>query len=611
MDNIKVMCVFGTRPEAIKMAPLVKQLQNTQGIESILVVTAQHREMLDQVLEIFELTPDFDLNIMRPNQTLAGITTRALEGLENVISQTKPDIVLVHGDTTTTFSASLAAYYNQTAVGHVEAGLRTYDKYQPFPEEMNRKLTGSICDLHFAPTPLAKEHLLKENVDAKQIFITGNTVIDALQTTIAEDYHFSVEALNNIDYKAHRIISVTAHRRENLGEPLLAICRAIRRIVDNFEDVEVVYAVHKNPAVTEPVHNLLGGHSRIHLLEPLDLKDMHNLMCRSFMVMTDSGGLQEEVPSMGKPVLVLRNVTERPEGIEAGTLRLAGTHEQTIVDMASELLTQPAAYEKMAQAKNPFGDGHASERIVSALQYYFNQSSCRPTDYICVNSDKAIPNTNRIGGMKMKDERMKILDMVEKGIISPEEAERLFFALSGTEKEGMNAAVSSALNKAGSALNNLAKTLGQKAEDLQPKVKDAAEKMHEKASEVLEDAKETYNTKMEPKIKRATDKMTDKAVEILDDAKIYAEKLKQKREAAQNEDMQFEEEFDEEEIKEVLDYLNDDEEEPAPPEDAESLALEKKLYDLENISNQFDAFDSAEAALQNTFGDAIEDEDEK
>ena len=375
------MTVFGTRPEAIKMAPLILELQKQEEIESIICVTAQHRQMLDQVLEIFQLTPDFDLNIMKERQTLSGITTRALLGLEQVMAQEKPDIVLVHGDTTTTFAGSLAAYYNQVKVGHVEAGLRTYDKYQPFPEEMNRRLTGAIADLHFAPTKLAKQHLEKENVSEENIFITGNTVIDALQSTIEEKYHFSVEELNQINFKKKRVLAMTAHRRENLGQPLINICQAVLRLVEEFEDVEVVYAVHKNPAVWEPVHKLLGSNSKIHLLEPLDLKDMHNLMSRSFFVMTDSGGLQEEVPSMGKPVLVLRNVTERPEGVEAGTLKLAGTEEETVYQMAKTLLTDEVEYKKMAQAKNPFGDGKASKRIVQAILYYFGQNAKRPENF--------------------------------------------------------------------------------------------------------------------------------------------------------------------------------------------------------------------------------------
>ncbi len=381
MDKIKVMSVFGTRPEAIKMAPLVQALQQESRVESVVCVTAQHRQMLDQVLEIFHLTPQYDLNIMRQRQTLEGITTRALEGLGEVMEQEKPDLVLVHGDTTTTFAASLAAYYHKIPVGHVEAGLRTYNKYEPFPEEMNRRLTGAIAQLHFSPTPLAKAHLLAEHVEEKAIFVTGNTVIDVLKTTIEKDYTFTVEQLNHIDFSSRRVITMTAHRRENLGEPLEEICRAVLRLVQEFEDVEVVYAVHKNPAVVEPVHRILGGHPRIHLIDPLDLKDMHNLMSRSYFVMTDSGGLQEEVPSMGKPVLVLRNVTERPEGVEAGTLRLAGTKEETVYQLAKELLTSQSAYDAMAKAKNPFGDGFASKRIVQAILYQFGFTQTRPEEF--------------------------------------------------------------------------------------------------------------------------------------------------------------------------------------------------------------------------------------
>lgn len=382
MDKIKVMSVFGTRPEAIKMAPLVKALDKEPKTESIVCVTAQHREMLDQVLEDFKIVPDYDLNIMKAGQTLEDITVRALTGIGEVIREVKPDIVLVHGDTSTTFAASLASYYNQTKVGHVEAGLRTYDKYQPFPEEMNRRLTGAIADLHFSPTKMAKENLLKENIDENGIFITGNTAIDALKTTIDDSYVFTVDELNKIDFKNKRVITITAHRRENLGEPLKNICRAFRRIADDYEDVEMVYAVHKNPAVSNTVHEILGGHERIHLLDPLDLRDMHNLMNRSYLVMTDSGGLQEEVPSMGKPVLVLRNVTERPEGVEAGTLKLAGTDENTVYGMAKQLLDDKEEYRKMAVAKNPFGDGNASERIVGAILYSFGFSDERPADYI-------------------------------------------------------------------------------------------------------------------------------------------------------------------------------------------------------------------------------------
>lgn len=382
MDTIKVMSVFGTRPEAIKMAPLIKKLEQTEQIESIVCVTAQHREMLDQVLEIFDLHPQYDLNIMQPRQTLAMITTKALNGLSQVMAEAKPDLVLVHGDTTTTFSGALGAYYNQIKVGHVEAGLRTYDKYQPFPEEMNRCLTSQLTDLHFAPTALAKQHLLQENINQNNIFVTGNTVIDVLQTTIEQNYHFSVEKLNQIDFTNKKVIAMTAHRRENIGKPLENICKAVLKIVQEQEEVEVVYAVHKNPAVSEPVHAILGNHKRIHLLDPLDLKDMHNLMSRSYFVMTDSGGLQEEVPSMGKPVLVLRNVTERPEGIDAGTLKLAGTEEENIYQMANTLLHDKKVYQQMAQAKNPFGDGKASERIVESILYYFGKSQKRPKDYI-------------------------------------------------------------------------------------------------------------------------------------------------------------------------------------------------------------------------------------
>lgn len=382
MNKIKVMSVFGTRPEAIKMAPLVKALEKESKTESIVCVTAQHREMLDQVLRDFDIVPDYDLNIMKAGQTLEDITVRALAGIGSVIKEVKPDVILVHGDTSTTFAASLAAFYNQTKVGHVEAGLRTYDKYQPFPEEMNRRLTGAIADFNFSPTVQAKKNLLLENISEKSIFITGNTAIDALKTTIDNEYKFTVDELNKIDYKNKRVITITAHRRENLGEPIRNICRAFKRLADDYKDVELVYAVHKNPAVSVPVHEILGNHDRIHLLDPLDIKDMHNLMNKSYLVMTDSGGLQEEVPSMGKPVLVLRNVTERPEGIEAGTLKLAGTDEDTVYSMAKELLDNNEEYTKMAVAKNPFGDGFASERIVDAILYSFGFSDERPKDYI-------------------------------------------------------------------------------------------------------------------------------------------------------------------------------------------------------------------------------------
>ena len=381
MKKIKVMSIFGTRPEATKMAPLIKAMDKCDDIEQIVCVTAQHREMLDQVLEIFDLHPDYDLDIMTQRQTLTTITTKALTGLEEVMSEAKPDLVLVHGDTTTTFAGALAAFYGGIKLGHVEAGLRTYDKTQPFPEEMNRVLTGHMADLHFAPTPLAKEHLLKENIGEEGIFITGNTAVDCLKHTIQDNFKFDLDELNNIDYKNKRVITMTAHRRENLGEPLENICKAVLRLVEDYEDVEVVYAVHYNPAVREVANRILGGHNRVHLVDPLDIVNMHNLMNLSYLVMTDSGGLQEEVPSMGKPVLVLRNVTERPEGVEAGTLKLAGVNEDEIYAEAKELLDNKDSYDKMVAAKNPFGDGYAAERIVEAIRYYFGLRKDRPEDY--------------------------------------------------------------------------------------------------------------------------------------------------------------------------------------------------------------------------------------
>lgn len=381
LKTIKVMSIFGTRPEAVKMAPLIKELEKRENIENIICVTAQHRQMLDQVLDLFNLNPDIDLNIMRERQTLTGITVRALEGLEKAMKEKNPDIVLVHGDTTTTFASSLAAFYNQIKIGHVEAGLRTYNKYEPFPEEINRKLTGAMADLHFSPTKLAKNNLLKENISEDSIFITGNTAIDTLSTTLESNYKFTIDKLNNIDYKNKRVIIMTAHRRENLGEPLENICRAALRIVEENSDVELVYAVHKNPAVRDVAYKILSQNNRIHLTEPLDIKDMHNLMNLSYFVMTDSGGLQEEVPSMNKPVIVLRNVTERPEGVEAGTLKLAGVNEDEIYAIAKQLLDDTKEYNKMATAINPFGDGNASQRITDAILYYFGINKNRPCDF--------------------------------------------------------------------------------------------------------------------------------------------------------------------------------------------------------------------------------------
>ncbi len=379
---IKVMTVFGTRPEAIKMAPLIKELEKCDKIKSIVTVTAQHREMLDQVLKIFDITPDYDLNIMKPGQTLTDITTNALAGLDCVIKEAKPDIVLVHGDTSTTFAGALAAFYNQTKIGHVEAGLRTYDKYSPFPEEMNRKLTGAMTDLHFSPTISNKNNLLKENVSEDDIYITGNTVIDALKTTVRSDYKFADDTLASLDFDGKKIILMTAHRRENLGEPLENICHAARNIVEAHSDVELVYPMHLNPRVRSTATSILGNMDRVHLIEPLDVEELHNAMQRCYLVMTDSGGLQEEAPSLGKPVIVLRNETERPEAVEAGTVLMGGVDRQTIEDMAHMLLTDKAAYDKIAKTANPYGDGRASERIVEAILYHFGKTDKRPHDLI-------------------------------------------------------------------------------------------------------------------------------------------------------------------------------------------------------------------------------------
>lgn len=363
---MKVMSVFGTRPEAIKMCPLVKVLEATEGIESVVCLTGQHKEMLQQVIDIFGTKVKYNLNIMKPRQTLTTITSSILEKIEPVLIEEKPDIVLVHGDTTTSFVVALAAFYQQIPVGHVEAGLRTYDKYSPFPEEMNRCLTGRIAELHFAPTENNKNNLLREGIN-KNIFVTGNTVIDAFQTTVKEDYKFKEKALENVDLKNKKCILMTAHRRENLGQPLENICNAVKRIVEKYEDIEVVYPVHLNPAVQEVAHRVLDGVDRVHLVAPLDVEDMHNIMDRSFLVMTDSGGLQEEAPACGVPVLVLRTETERPEAVEAGTVKVIGVDEETIVNEAVTLIENQEEYHKMAHAANPYGDGHASERIVSHI----------------------------------------------------------------------------------------------------------------------------------------------------------------------------------------------------------------------------------------------------
>lgn len=367
---IKVMSIFGTRPEAIKMAPLVKELEKREEIKSIVCVTAQHREMLDQVLNTFDIKPDYDLNIMKQGQTLADVTTRALIGLEKVIKEVKPDIVLVHGDTTTTFAGALAAFYNQVAIGHVEAGLRTDDKYSPYPEEMNRQCVDRMTDLYFAPTEISKNNLLKENISEEKIYVTGNTAIDAMSTTVDEDYvHPDLEWIKPNE----RMILLTAHRRENLGEPMRHIFKAVKRIVDEFSDIKVIYPIHMNPKVREVASEVFDGCDRIRLIEPLEVFDFHNFLNKSYIILTDSGGIQEEAPSLGKPVLVLRDTTERPEGIEAGTLKLVGTDEEVIYEETKKLLTYIDEYEKMSKASNPYGDGHASERIVDAIVKYFNK----------------------------------------------------------------------------------------------------------------------------------------------------------------------------------------------------------------------------------------------
>lgn len=381
MNKLKVMTVFGTRPEAIKMAPLVLELEKYEEIQSIVCVTAQHRQMLDMVMDMFHIKADYDLNIMKDRQTLAGITTLALGGIYETVAECEPDVVLVHGDTTTTLAGSLAAFYNQVKVGHVEAGLRTYDKYSPFPEEMNRKLTGAIADFHFSPTVKNRENLARESI-TNGVYVTGNTVIDAIQYTAKADYTFRNDLLNTIDFAGSKIILVTAHRRENLGKPLEEICSALRRIVEDNPDTQIVYPVHLNPAVRDTAFQILGGHDRIHLIDPLDVDELHNLMSRCYMVMTDSGGLQEEAPSLGKPVLVLRTETERPEAVEAGTVKLAGVEQETIYQMANELLRDAAAYQKMSKAVNPYGDGQASRRIVEALLYEFGMRSARPDELI-------------------------------------------------------------------------------------------------------------------------------------------------------------------------------------------------------------------------------------
>ncbi|MBQ1242699.1 MAG: UDP-N-acetylglucosamine 2-epimerase (non-hydrolyzing) [Oscillospiraceae bacterium] len=381
MKKLRIMSVFGTRPEAIKMAPLVKELASREEIESLCCVTAQHRQMLDSVMEVFELKADWDLDIMTPRQTLSTITSKCLIGMDDAIEALKPDMILVHGDTSTTFAGALSAFYHQVRVGHVEAGLRTYDKYSPYPEEMNRKLVTQIADLYFCPTKSNRDNLSREGV-TEGVFVTGNTVIDALKTTVRKDYHFTTDVLNELDYEGKKIVLVTCHRRENYGEPMRNIMLALKTIAEQNEDAELVYPVHLSPVVREAVDKYLRGTPRVHLIDPLPADEMHNLMARAYMVMTDSGGLQEEAPALGKPVLVLRRETERPEAVEAGTVKLAGVEYDDIVQLGNELLRDKEAYAAMAHAVNPYGDGNACARIADAILWHFGRLPERPEDYL-------------------------------------------------------------------------------------------------------------------------------------------------------------------------------------------------------------------------------------
>lgn len=378
MEKVKVMLVFGTRPEAIKMAPLLLALKaDTNRFETITVVTAQHRQMLDQALSTFGIEPDYDLDIMSKQQTLYDITSNVLHKLDEVLKEVKPDIILVHGDTTTTFAASISAFYNQIKIGHVEAGLRTWDKYSPFPEEVNRQVTDVVSDLYFAPTAQSRDNLLKENHPAEHIFVTGNTAIDALSLTVKENYHHEVLDKVNPD---NRLVLVTMHRRENQGQPMREVFQTIKTVLQEYQDVEVIYPVHLSPAVQEAARDILSGQERVHLIEPLDVVDFHNLAAKSYFIMSDSGGVQEEAPSLGKPVLVLRDTTERPEGVEAGTLKLVGTDKESVKKAMIELLENQREYDKMAKAQNPYGDGQASQRIMDAIAHYFTSSE-RPEDF--------------------------------------------------------------------------------------------------------------------------------------------------------------------------------------------------------------------------------------
>lgn len=379
MNKVKVMTVFGTRPEAIKMAPLVLRLKKDDRFEEITVVSAQHREMLDQVLDIFRIKPDYDFNIMHKNQTLEDITSKVILDMAKVIKKEQPDIVLVHGDTTTSFAAGLATFYEQTKLGHVEAGLRTWNKYSPFPEEMNRQMTDDLTDLYFAPTKLSKQNLIKENHPADNIYVTGNTAIDALEQTVKEEYHHDVLDEINPDSK---IVLVTMHRRENQGEPMRRVFKVMKQVVDSHKDVEIIYPVHLSPRVQKVAKEVLSDDPRIHLIKPLDVVDFHNLAKKSYFIMTDSGGVQEEAPSLGKPVLVLRDTTERPEGVAAGTLKLVGTEVDKVRAEMIRLLEDEKAYTEMANAKNPYGDGKAADRIMDAIAYYFDKKhNQKPVDF--------------------------------------------------------------------------------------------------------------------------------------------------------------------------------------------------------------------------------------
>ena len=382
MDKLRIMSVFGTRPEAIKMAPLVKELKMRDGVESLCCVTAQHREMLDSVMDVFGLTADRDLDIMTPSQTLSTITSKCLLGMDGAIEELKPDMILVHGDTSTTFAGALSAFYHRVPVGHVEAGLRTYDKYSPYPEEMNRALVTRLADLYFCPTRRNRDNLLREGVGAEGVFVTGNTVIDALKTTVRDGYVFATEELNALDYDGRKIVVVTCHRRENYGEPMRQIMTALRDLAAQNEDAELVYPVHLSPVVREAAGKYLAGAPRVHLIDPLPADEMHNLMARAYLVMTDSGGLQEEAPALGKPVLVLRRETERPEAVEAGTVALAGVRYDDILRMGNALLRDASAYAVMARAVNPYGDGNACRRIADAIEWHFGRRAARPDEYL-------------------------------------------------------------------------------------------------------------------------------------------------------------------------------------------------------------------------------------